>query len=158
MKQLLTDPEGIISRGEFLQGFKAVVVLMVVSVGVYFGAVAATNAMPVRTVGMLPFLAVPLFFAIISTMYFAFCIYAKRLRWKGYSNAWVTVCLLSFFFAISARFTAGQLTNTGAAEGYSAEWIPLVLKILFVGFVALHVGLLLWMTMLSFSKDSEAGS
>lgn len=153
MKQLLTDPDGIISREEFLRGFKIVFALVFVSVAAYFGSILATESMPVHTTGMLPFLAVPLFFVIISTMYFGFCIYAKRLRGKGHSDVWVSTCLLSFFFAISARFTAGQVVNTGAAEAASADWLPVVLKITFVGFVALHVGLLIWMTLIATSKD-----
>ncbi|MFK5978448.1 MAG: hypothetical protein QM488_06135 [Rhizobiaceae bacterium] len=153
MKQLLTDPEGIITREEFLRGFKVVFALVFVSVAAYFGSILLTKSMPVHTTGMLPFLGVPLFFAIISTMYFGYCIYAKRLRGKGYSDAWVGTCLLAFFFAISARFAAGQVINTGAAEAASADWLPVVLKITFVGLIALHAGLLIWMTLIATSKD-----
>ena len=153
MKQLLTDPEGIISREEFLRGFKIVFALIFVSFAVYFGAILITESMPVHTTGMLPFLGVPLFFAIISTMYFGYCIYAKRLRGKGHSDVWVGTCLLAFFFAVSARFTGGQVVNTGAAEAASADWLPVALKVAFVGFLALHVGLLIWMTLIATSKD-----
>lgn len=153
MKQLLTDPEGIISREEFLRGFKVVFALVFVCFGVYFGSILVTQSMPVHTTGMLPFLGVPLFFVIISTMYFGYCIYAKRLRGKGYSDMWVGTCLLAFFFAVSARFAGGQVVNTGAAEAASADWLPISLKIAFVGFIALHVGLLIWMTLVATSKD-----
>ncbi|MBL4597636.1 MAG: hypothetical protein JKX93_01570 [Rhizobiaceae bacterium] len=158
MKQLLTDPEGVIGRGEFLKGFKIVVLLIIVSWGIYYGSVLATASMPVHTTGMLPFLGVPLFFAIISTLYFAFCIYAKRLRDRGYSSGWVTTCLLAFFFAISARFAAQQIVGTGAAEAAADQWVPLVLNITFVGFLALHVGLVIWMTLMCVSAESKTKS
>jgi len=154
MKKLLTDPEGMISRAEFLRGLMVVVLLIVICAGIYAASLYATASMPVHTTGMLPFLGVVLFFIVISTFYFGWCIFAKRLRQRGYGVVWPTLCLLAAFGSVSARFATRQIVGTGG-EVVSGSFAVSTLQTATPLLLAAHFIILVWMLYIALTGEEE---
>ncbi|WP_156892505.1 hypothetical protein [Salaquimonas pukyongi] len=80
MRELLTVPEGTISRAEFRRGAVFLILLCAGLVLLSWAAAQVNRSMAWMTVAVVPFMGLLVFSAACSIVYFWYCLFAKRLR------------------------------------------------------------------------------
>lgn len=80
MRDLLTVPEGMISRADFRRGAVYLILLCAALVLLVLAAAQVNRSMAWMTVAVVPFMGLVVFATGCSIVYFWYCLFAKRLR------------------------------------------------------------------------------